>query len=165
LKQKWSLSKQPLVIPRSGNARPKLSEQTRWYDTNLQWSSVKSKFEFELAQERQRRYRCIPDDIDKVLRQYGLCYYISSSLLWYRLTIFTEEFENAMTDYYKTSWDVTFYNMDGVSTLRLWDSKGGARAVFNGLKKSQDDALEFVNFLTRFNFPHTYDGVIAGTVG
>lgn len=55
--------------------------------------------------------------------------------------------------------------MDVVSTLRLWDSKGGVRAVFNGLKKSQDDGLEFINSLTRFKFPHTYDGVIVGTVG
>ena len=42
--------------------------------------------------------------------------------------------------------------------------KGGARAVFDGLKKSQADALEFVNVLTGFKFPHTYDRVMAGTV-
>lgn len=164
LKKKWSLSKRPSVDPVSGHARPNMSEQTRWYDDKLQWNPANSKFEFELAQDRQRRHRCIPDDIDKLLRQYGFFYHISSSLLWYRLTIFTGELKSVATDYYKSSWDMTFYHIDGISTLRLWDSKGGARAVFDGLKRSQDDALEFVNFLTRFKFPHTYDGVIAGTV-
>ena len=52
--------------------------------------------------------------------------------------------------------------MDGVSTLRLCDSIGGARAAFG--RTSQDDALEFVNYLTRFKFPHTYDQMKAGTV-
>jgi hypothetical protein len=60
--------------------------------------------------------------------------------------------------------DMTFHHTDNISALRLWDSKGGARAVFSGLKKSQDNALGFVNFLTAFKFPHTYDSVIAGTV-
>lgn len=55
-----------------------------------------------------------------------------------------------------------FYHMDGVSTLRLCDSIGGARAAFG--RTSQDDALEFVNYLTRFKFPHTYDQMKAGTV-
>lgn len=163
LKQNWSLSKQPSVIPSPRYARPRMSECTHWYDNNLHWNSVKSKFELDRAQDRERR-RYKPGDIDNLLRQYGFLYHISSSLLWYRLTLFTGEFDNATTDHYKSSWEVRFYHVDGVSTLRLWDSKGGVRGGFDGLKKSQADALEFLNFVTGFKFPHTYDGVIAGTV-
>ena len=57
-----------------------------------------------------------------------------------------------------------FYHVDGVITLRFWDSIGGARAAFGRLKTSQDNALEFVNYLTRFKFPYTYDQMKAGTV-
>jgi hypothetical protein len=46
----------------------------------------------------------------------------------------------------------------------MWDSKGRAKAEFSGLKEAKGDALEFINFVTRFKFPHTYDGVILGTV-
>ena len=115
LKQKWNLSKEPPVNSASGRARPEMSKKISWYDDELQWNSVKS--QFELARNRQRCRRYIPDD--KSLRQYGFFDHISSSLLWYRLTILTGEPKNVTTDNYKSSWDMKFYHMDGVSTFRL----------------------------------------------
>lgn len=151
LKQKWNLSKEPSVNSASRHARPEMSEKISWYNDELQWYSVKS--QLELAQNCQRCHRYIPDD--KSLRPCGSFDHISSLLLWYRLTILTGEPKNVTTDNYKFSWDIKFYHMDSVSTLRLWNSKGGARAAFSGLKASQDDALGFVNYLTRSKFPHT----------
>lgn len=60
LKQKWNLPKEPLVNPASGHARPKRSEKISWYNDKLQWNSVKS--QLELARDRQRCHRYIPDD-------------------------------------------------------------------------------------------------------
>lgn len=133
-----------------------------WYDDKIWWNSVESQFEF--GRGPQLHYRYMPSGLDKALHQYGFFYHISSALLWYRLTILTGEAKYVTTDDYKSSWDMEFCHIDGISTLRLWDCKGGARAEFDGLKKSQADALGFVNLLTRFKFPHTYDRVIAGTV-
>jgi hypothetical protein len=76
-----------------------MSERTDWYDNNLHWNSVKSKFALECARgHEQRTYK--PGDIEDFLHQYGFLYHISSSLFWYRLTIFTGELKNAETDYY-----------------------------------------------------------------
>ena len=36
--------------------------------------------------------------------------------------------------------------------------------MFSGLKEAEGDALELINFVTYFKFPHTYDRVISGTV-
>ena len=165
LKEKWRLSKPPAVIPNPRYARPRMSEHTYWYDNNLHWSSDKSEFELGYAQDRERRLQYKPDATENLSREYGFLYHISSSLLWYRLAIFMGEIENSPTDHYKSSLDMRLWHVDGVSTLRLWDSKGGVRGRFDGLKKSQADALQFLNFVTGFKFPHTYDGVIAGTVG
>jgi hypothetical protein len=81
----------------------------------------------------------------------------------YRLNILAGGLKEVETDLYKSSWDMTFHHLDGVSILRMWDSKGRAKAKFSGLKEAEGDALEFINFVTRFKFPHTYDGVISGT--
>jgi hypothetical protein len=153
LNLKWGFAKKPARRKIS----PRMNERTRWVDDELRWNLDKSKFEIE----QRGRFRSMPDT---ELRQYGFYNHISSSLLWYRLTIFIGEPQIVDTDGYKSSWDIKFHHTDSTSTLRLWDSKGSARAVFEGLKDSQDDALEFVNFLTTFKFPHTYDNVIAGTV-
>lgn len=102
--------------------------------------------------------------VERSIRQRGFYNHISSPLLLYRLNILAGELKEVTSDHYKNSWDMTFHHLDGASTLRLWDSKGRARAVFSGLKEAQGDALEFINFLTRFKFPHTYYGVISGTV-
>ena len=42
--------------------------------------------------------------------------------------------------------------------------KEGPRASFYGSEQSQNDALEFVNLLATYKFPHTYDGTIAGAL-
>jgi hypothetical protein len=165
LKEKWRLSKPPAVIPNPRYARPRMSEHTYWYDNNLHWSSDKSEFELGYAQDRERRLQYKPDATENLSREYGFLYHISSSLLWYRIAIFMGEIENSPTDHYKSFLDMRLWHVDGVSTLRLWDSKGGVRGRFDGLKESQTDALQFLNFVAGFKFPHTYDGVIAGTVG
>lgn len=153
LNLKWKLLKKPA----SRHTPSKMNERTRWSDDELRWNSDKSRFELKQGDH----FRYIPD---AEIRQYGLHNHISSSLLWYRLTIFIGEPHIVTTDGYKSSWDMTFRHTDGISSFRLWDSKGAARAVFHGLTESENDALEFANFLTVFKFPHTYESVIAGTV-
>ena len=54
-----------------------------------------------------------------------------------------------------------------IETVPVVSDYGTARAEpghSSGLTDSQDDALELINLLIYFKFPHTYDGVIARTV-
>lgn len=99
--------------------------------------------------------------LENSLREYSFLNHISSSLLLYRLTLLIGGSKSISTDGYKSCWEVRFYHIDGFTFLRLWDSKGGPRASFYGSEQSQNDALEFVNLLTTYKFPHTYDGTIA----
>jgi hypothetical protein len=161
--RKWRLSKTPLPEPKARHAPRNMSEQTRWYDDDLRWNSVNLKFEFEHTQVPQSSHQSL-EDFERSIRQRGFYKHISSPLLLYRLNILARELEEVESDHYKCSWDITFHHLDSASTLRLWDSKGRAKAVFSGSKEVEGDALEFINFVTRFKFPHTYSGVISGTV-
>jgi hypothetical protein len=163
IKRKWRLSKTPLPEPKARHALRNIRETTRWYDDHLRWNSVDSRFEFEQTQNSQPRFLSI-DDFERSIRQHGFLKHISSALLLYRLNILAGEFKEVESDLYKSSWDMTFRHLDRASILRMWDSKGRAKASFSGLKETEGDALEFINFVTRFKFPHTYDGVISGTV-
>jgi hypothetical protein len=162
-KQKWSLSKITISEPDSGHESRNMSEQIRWYNDNLRWNSVNSHFEFEDPQSSQPTHQPF-DDFRRSIRLRGLYNHISCSLLLYCLNILAGEIKDLGSGHYKNSWDLTFHHLDGASILRLWDSKGGARALFSGLKQAEADALEFINFVTRFKFHHSYDGVISGTV-
>jgi hypothetical protein len=163
IKRKWRLSKTPLPEPKAKPGLRNTSETTRWNDENLLWNSVDSQFELEQTEGAQPTYHSL-DDFEKSIRQHGFYKHISSALLLYRLNIFAEGLEEVESDSYKSSWDVTFHHRDGASIIRMWDSKGRAKAAFSGFKEAEGDALELINFVTRFEFPHTYDGVIAGTV-
>ncbi|KAJ5714080.1 uncharacterized protein N7483_011261 [Penicillium malachiteum] len=160
LKEIWRLKGLPVNVDSEHRSSRANERKTRWYDDDLRWNQDECHFELECS---QRPYRHAVD-MDGALSQYGLCKHISSSLLWYRLNIFTKSPITTDTDNYKQAWDMQFHHLDGASTLRVWNSKGAPRAVFDGLEKSQIDAQKFLNFLTMFKFPHTYDGVIAGTV-
>lgn len=163
IERRWSLSKIPSPEPEARHAPRNMSEQTRWYDDDLRWNSVDSRFEFEHTQGPQPSHQSL-DDFEKSIHQRGFYKHISSALLLYRLVILAGELKEAESDHYKSSWDITFHHLGSAGTLRLWDSKGRARAVFSGLKEAEGDALELINCVTRFKFPHTYDGVISGTV-
>jgi hypothetical protein len=162
IERKWRLTKTPLPEPKARHALRNMSKTTRWYDDDLRWNSVHSRFEFEQTRGPQPSHRSL-DDFERSIRQHGFYKHISSALLLYRLNILAGEFKEVESDRYKSSWDMTFHHLDGASILRMWDSKGRAKAVFSGLKEVEGDALEFINFVTRFKFPHTYDGVISGT--
>ncbi|KAJ5500690.1 hypothetical protein N7453_009741 [Penicillium expansum] len=151
MNNKWSwVKRDPKVL---GRRRPR--EFVAWDDDKLWWNPSTQDFELRDAQIFNERHS---------LRERGFLYHISSSLLLYRLTLLMGDSEFISTNGYKSCWEVRFYHTDGSTFLRLWDSKGGPRASFYGSKQSQNDALEFVNLLTTYKFPHTYDGTIAGAV-
>lgn len=163
--RKWSLVQVSSTNTVSGNTYPKASGQVRWSDDYLRWSPKKSQLELASPLER---------DGESLLRYQSFHSHISSSLLLYRLNILIQDLEGYTpdhteccwdaTDQYKCSWDISIHHSESGSTLRLWDSKGGARAAFYGSREAGNDALELINFLTGVKFPHTYDGLIAGTV-
>jgi hypothetical protein len=125
---------------------------TRWDDDNLYWIPEKSLFT-----HCTRRYakQC-------GFSTQGLHLHISSQLLMYRLALFLGKLQVKESDGYKSCWEIHIFHSDKQSFLRFWDSKGSPRVVFDGLQESENDALELLNFLTKWDFPHTYDGVIAG---
>jgi hypothetical protein len=163
LKRRWRLTRTPLPEPEARHAPRNMSEETRWYDDDLRWNSVTLQFELEHTQGPQSSYLSL-GDLERTIRERGFCKHISSPLLLYRLGILAGELKEVESDHYKSYWDITFRHLDSAGTLRLWDSKGRARAVFSGLKEAEGDALELINFVTRFKFPHTNDGAISGTV-
>ncbi|KAJ5981948.1 hypothetical protein N7451_012048 [Penicillium sp. IBT 35674x] len=158
LKNKWSF-----VRPdRTELARRRQAECVKWGDENLWWNPSTQEFELEYAQKSDQRH--LLEHFESSLREYGFLYHITSSLLLYRLTLFMGSSQSIETDGYKSCWEVRFYHTDGCTFLRLRDNKGRPTVSFYGLKESQSDALEFLNLLTTYNFPHTYDGTIAGVV-
>ncbi|CAI7611683.1 unnamed protein product [Penicillium pancosmium] len=172
VKQRWSSSEAPSPDSASRQEYGNTGSLVHWYDDDLRWDSANMRYEL-------KRYRSPPIHlpIDKVISEFrlrGFLHHISSSLLLYRLTILTGELGETtdsqtgcpwdMTDGYKSSWDIPLRHMDSVSTLRFYDYKGQARAFFCGSEEAQNDAVELINLLTSFSFPHTYDGIMAGTV-
>lgn len=163
IERTWRLSKPPLPEFRTRHTPRNMSEQTCWYDDDLRWNSFSSKFEFGHSQLSQSSHQSL-DDFERLTCQRGFYKHISSPLLFYRLNSLAGELE-VESDHYKSSWDITFHHSNSAgTTLRLWDSKGRARAVFSGLREAEGDALELINFVACFKSPHTYDGVISGTV-
>ena len=134
----------------------------KWSDHELWWNPSTQSFKLPDAQISDRRHSM--EYLENSLREYGFVNHISSSLLLYRLTLLMGGSDSISTDGYKSCWEVRFYHIDGFTFLRLWDSKGGPRASFYGSEQSQNDALEFVNLLATYKFPHTYDGTIAGAL-
>lgn len=170
VKQRWSLREvsSPDSIPRRDYG--KRGSLVRWYDDYLRWDSGNMRFEL-----KPYHIACLPmEHVDSELELRGFPHHISSSLLLYRLTLFTGEIGEAtgsqtgcpwdITDGYKSSWNIPLRHMDNLSTLSFYDYKGQARALFSGSEEAQNDAVELVNLLTSFSFPHTYDGIMAGTV-
>ncbi|KAJ5904788.1 uncharacterized protein N7473_001704 [Penicillium subrubescens] len=107
IKKKWRLSKTPLPEPKARHALRNVRETTRWYDDDLRWNSVDSRFEFEQSQDPQPKFLSI-DDIERPIRQHGFLKHISSALLLYRLNILAGKFKEVESDRYKASWDMTF---------------------------------------------------------
>ncbi|CAG8054011.1 unnamed protein product [Penicillium nalgiovense] len=158
MEKKWcSVKLDPKVL-----SRRRQREFVKWDDDKLWWNPCTRDFELRDAQSFNECHSS--EHFETSLRHCGFLYHISSSLLLYRLTLLMGDSESISTDGYKSCWEVRFYHTDGFTFLRLWDSKGGPRASFYGSKQSQNDALEFVNLLTTYKFPHTYDGTIAGAV-
>jgi len=170
VKQRWSLREvsSPDSVPRREYG--KRGSLVRWYDNYLRWSSANMRFEL-----KPYHITLLPiEKMDSELELRGFLYHISSSLLLYRLTLLTGEIGEAtgsqtgcpwdITDGYKSSWNIPLRHMDSVSTLRFYDYKGQARALFSGSEEAQNDAVDLINLLTSFSFPHTYDCIMAGTV-
>lgn len=87
-------------------------------------------------------------------------YRISSQLLYYRLT--TTFGMPPRVSAGIRAWHVELQHSDG-SVLILCDSKGTARAWFEGSGKGSDSALELLDYLTGMTCKHPY-GMIAGRV-
>ncbi|CAI7605667.1 unnamed protein product [Penicillium manginii] len=172
IKQRWSLGEAPLSDSASRHENGRMGSLVSWYDDDLRWNSANMRYEL-----KPYRFPPIHLPMEKVIsecRLRGFLHHISSSLLLYRLTILTGELMETtdcqtgcpwdMTDGYKSSWDLPLRHIDSVSTLRFYDYKGQARAFFCGSEEAQNDAMELINLLTSRSFPHTYDGIMAGTV-
>lgn len=170
VKQRWSLRElsSPDSVPRPEYG--KRGSLVRWYDDYLRWNSANMRFEL-----KPYHIALLPfENVDSELELRGFLYHISSSLLLYRLTLLTGEIREATgsqtgcpwdsTDGYKSSWNISLHHIDSVSTLRFYDYKGQARALFYGSEGDQNDAVELINLLTSYGFTHTYDGIMAGTV-
>ena len=89
---------------------------------------------------------------------------ISSQLLLYRTTIIFGMPPADESDGYKCCWKLMLRHHSGNGTLELDEHKGCPCARFSGSKDASDDALDLINFLTYLKMPHTYDGIIAGTI-
>ncbi|KAL9117936.1 MAG: hypothetical protein Q9187_005523 [Circinaria calcarea] len=89
---------------------------------------------------------------------------ISSQLLLYRLTVTFGMPPPKETDGYKSCWEIELVHCDGASVLEFGEHKGAASARFRGTTDASDDALKLLNFLVGINCPHTYDGIVAGTI-
>ena len=89
---------------------------------------------------------------------------ISSQLLLYRVMTTFDMPPPIETDGYKSAWHVDLFHQDGISTLALSDNKGAPSTRFSGTSGASVDALGLLNFLTGMNCPHTYDGIVAGTM-
>lgn len=172
IKQKWNLGEAPLPDLASRHENGRMESLVSWYDDDLRWNSANMQYEL-----RPYRFPSIHFPIEEVNSEFrlrGFLYHISSSLLLGRLTILTGELREItdsqtgcpweITDGYKSSWDIPLHHIDNVSTLRIYDYKGQARARFYGSEKAQNDAVELINLLTSYTFTHTYDGIMAGTV-
>ncbi|CAI7649253.1 unnamed protein product, partial [Penicillium pancosmium] len=171
IKQRWSLGEAPSPDSASGHKYGKMESLLCWYDDNLRWDSANMRFELKSYGSSPIHFPI--EEVDSEFRLHGFPYHISSSLLLYRLAILTAEFGETtdsqtgcpwdITDGYKSSWDIFLCHIDSVSTLNFYDYKGKARAFFYGSKEAQNDAVELINLLTSSSFPHTYDGIMAGT--
>ncbi|MCJ1309052.1 hypothetical protein MMC25_002707 [Agyrium rufum] len=89
---------------------------------------------------------------------------ISSQLLQYRVTVVFGMIPQDESDGYKCQWLAELIYKDGKSRLRLDEHKGSANVHFTGTAEASTEAVRFLNFLTGNNIPHTYDGILAGTV-
>lgn len=161
IERKWALFDVSLEDSSSACATRRPSESARWFDDDLRWNAVTSKFDLVPPQVSRSCYQYGPD---RPIGQHGFFYHISSPQLLYRINLLIGDLKDSTTDRYKCSWEIRIRHRESNSTLRLWDSKGIARAEFFGSKESEQDALEVINHLTGYKFPHTYDGVLAGTM-
>ena len=92
---------------------------------------------------------------------------ISSQLLQYRLTVmFGMLPPSDNVDGYKGCWEATFLHHDdgdGISRLTFSEHKGSAMFRFIGSAEASLDAIELIKYLCGNEFPHSYDGIVAGT--
>ena len=91
---------------------------------------------------------------------------ISSQLLLYRIVVMFDMISpesEGYADWYKSWWDMLAH-ADGESRLSFFDYKGWGSLYFKGTEEGSRDAMELLDFLTEREIPHSYDGILAGTV-
>ena len=131
---------------------------TEWYSSSdLVFDEKEGKF---MVKDRYRailesgRFTWLPTLSDR----------ISSQLLLYRTTVIFGMPPPEEADRYKCCWTLTLQHSSGDGTLELDEHKGSPGARFFGSKAASDDALDLLNLLAHVRMPHTYDGIVAGTI-
>ena len=92
---------------------------------------------------------------------------ISSQLLLYRIVVMFGMIPPQQEGYegrYKSCWECMLRHKDGTSRFTAFDYKGGATLKFKGSAEGSADAMELLNFLCGDAIPHSYDGILAGTM-
>ena len=89
---------------------------------------------------------------------------ISSQLLYYRLTAVFGMMPHSVSDEYKCCWTTDLFCEGGKGRLCLNEHKGAAEVHFYGTEDGSIEALQLLNFLVGNKVPHSYDGILAGTV-
>ena len=138
---------------------PELVRDTRWDDSDLVSQSPDS--ELRLCFDHCNgltRCSCRPEGNGR------FSFHVSSQLLLYRLTVTFGMPPPQEGDGYKSCWQADLQYSDGASVLSFQDYKGAAGARFYGTAEASVDALKLLNFLTGMKCPHTYDGIVAGTI-
>ena len=89
---------------------------------------------------------------------------ISSQLLYYRITAVFGMMPQSVSDEYKCCWTTDLWWEGGKGRLGLDEHKGAAGAFFHGTEEGSVEALKLLNFLVGDKIPHSYDGILAGTI-
>lgn len=89
---------------------------------------------------------------------------ISSQLLYYRLATVFGMIPQSVSDQCKCYWTADLLCESGKGRLCLDEHKGAAGVHFYGNEESSVEALKLLTFFVGNKIPHSYDGILAGTI-
>ena len=135
-----------------------------WTDDSVYWSCTELSFEPPTLNLELKDRKTLWDLRSGTNSPGYFSERISSQLLQYRLTVMFGMMSPIETDEYKCCWGAYLLHKDGRSVLVLDEHKGAASGHFSGSPEASVDALGLLNFLCGNNIPHSYDGILAGTV-
>ncbi|KAJ5111671.1 hypothetical protein NUU61_001572 [Penicillium alfredii] len=125
-----------------------------WWAEDLRRCPVSSKFYVK------RTSGVAPSDRGR--RERGFRHQISPAFLLSRVVGLIKNPATWRRDNNEICWNVTFHNVDTVSTFTLCAKKGeDAKAFFHGLKETEDEAVDLLNLLTASKFPSSCKRLIS----